>query len=87
MKCRKTPPVTVVILYRTTKNLAQIANNPLEWEWRWRLRDRRSDKIIGASSEGYKRRIDAIANLKRVTRLPVPKLKNREDYHTWNIPR
>ena len=35
-------------------------------QWRWRMRDRRNGKTIGASTEAYKRRIDAIRNLQRV---------------------
>ena len=35
-------------------------------QWRWRMRDYRNKKIIGASTEGYKRRVDAIKNLNRI---------------------
>jgi uncharacterized protein YegP (UPF0339 family) len=44
--------------------------------WRWRMTDYRNHKIIGASTEGYKRRVDAIKNLNRIglvdykTRIP-----------------
>jgi uncharacterized protein YegP (UPF0339 family) len=34
--------------------------------WRWRIKDAVNSKILGASSEGYKRRIDAIKNIERV---------------------
>lgn len=47
--------LTTIVLYRHGKN------------WRWRLIDDRSKKIIGASTEGYRRRIDALKNLRRVT--------------------
>jgi len=35
-------------------------------QWRWRMTDARNGKIIGASSEGYKRKVDAVKNLNRV---------------------
>ena len=35
--------------------------------WRWQMRDARNSKIIGASSEAYKRRAGARENLCRVT--------------------
>ncbi|MCO6445692.1 MAG: DUF1508 domain-containing protein [Anaerolineae bacterium] len=38
--------------------------------WRWRMYSTRGT-IIGASSEAYKRRIDCIRNLERVTGLAV----------------
>jgi uncharacterized protein YegP (UPF0339 family) len=34
--------------------------------WRWRMTDARNGKIIGASTESYSRRIDAVRNLDRV---------------------
>lgn len=34
--------------------------------WRWRMTDFLNRKIIAASSEGYRRRIDAVKNLRRV---------------------
>lgn len=35
-------------------------------QWRWRMKDR-NGKIIGASTEAYRRLKDCRANLKRVT--------------------
>jgi uncharacterized protein YegP (UPF0339 family) len=35
--------------------------------WYWTLRCPYNGKIIGASSEGYRRRRDCVANLERVT--------------------
>jgi uncharacterized protein YegP (UPF0339 family) len=34
--------------------------------WRWRMKDARNGKIIGASSEGYRRKVDCLNNLDRV---------------------
>jgi uncharacterized protein YegP (UPF0339 family) len=34
-------------------------------EWRWRI-TARNGRIVGSSSEGYKRKSKAIANLKRI---------------------
>ncbi len=34
--------------------------------YRWRMRDFRNHKIIGASTEGYKRKVYAVRNLARV---------------------
>lgn len=36
-------------------------------EWRWSMADKRNGRIIGASTESYKNRHQAINNLKRVT--------------------
>lgn len=47
--------ITKVTLYRWGRN------------WRWRMVDGRSRKIIGASTEGYRKRSDALKNLNRVT--------------------
>lgn len=37
------------------------------WRWRWRLTDVHSRRLIGASTESYKRRRDCISNLLRVS--------------------
>jgi uncharacterized protein YegP (UPF0339 family) len=42
--------------------------------WRWRMTDCRNKKIIGASTEGYRRRVDAVKNLNRIGAI---------DYRTW----
>lgn len=46
---------TIIELKRTTSG------------WRWTMRDYRNRKIIGASTEGYRRRIDAVGNLERLS--------------------
>lgn len=55
--------------------------------WRWRMKHE-NGKIIGASTEAYKRRTDAFHNLLLVTgwepRLPVLR-GDREPVHTWLI--
>ncbi len=35
-------------------------------EWRWRLKDPTNGEIIAASTEGYVRREDAEANVRRI---------------------
>lgn len=35
-------------------------------QYRWRMKSAKNGKIIGASTESYKRRIDALKNLNRV---------------------
>jgi len=35
-------------------------------QWRWRMTDGRNGKIIGASTEGYRAKAHAVANLNRV---------------------
>mgnify|MGYP002813971022 FL=1 len=44
--------------------------------WRWTIHDSINHKILGASSEGYRDRIDCVRNLRRITGLPftVPRL-------------
>lgn len=42
--------------------------------WHWRMTDVRNGKIIGASTESYKRRIDCVRNLDRVGKVGV---------HSW----
>ncbi len=37
-------------------------------QYRWRMRDFRNHKIIGASTESYKRKVYAVRNLNRVGR-------------------
>jgi hypothetical protein len=37
--------------------------------WRWRMTDEANGKVIGASTQGYSRRIDAVRNLNRVARV------------------
>jgi len=49
-------PINVIILERTERR-----------QWRWRVKDGRGGKILAASSESYRRRKDAHANLQRVT--------------------
>lgn len=53
--------ITLITLYRWGKN------------WRWRMHDKHSGNVIGASTEGYRKRIDALKNLNRVTRARLPK--------------
>jgi len=38
-------------------------------ECRWRLREPRTRNIIGASSEGYEKRIDCVKNFRKLTGL------------------
>ena len=40
-------------------------------EWRWRITHKNTN-IVGASTEGYRRRIDCLRNLKLVTCLSPP---------------
>ena len=40
-------------------------------EWRWSMRMRRGGLIVGASTEGYKKRSAAVKNLTRVTGCPA----------------
>lgn len=48
-----------IIVYRSRGN------------WRWRMQCARNGKIVGASSEGYRRRAAAMHNLETVTGLNV----------------
>ncbi len=43
-------------------------------EFRWR-RKSVNDKIVGASTEGYKNRAECLANLKRMYIAPKPKAR------------
>jgi uncharacterized protein YegP (UPF0339 family) len=52
-------PTTVVELFKN------------RGKWRWRMRDYRNRKIIGASTEGYANRYDAVKNLQRVSNVGV----------------
>lgn len=45
--------------------------------WRWRMTDHRNGRIIGASSEGYTRRRDAVLNLRRVSGRRLPQFSRR----------
>lgn len=54
--------------------------------WRWRITDARSRKIIAASTEAYTKRINALANLRRVTGkyLAIPG-KGRGISYSWAV--
>lgn len=49
------------------KTIMQIYVRGRRRQWRWRMLDARNRRIIGASSESYLNRHQAISNLKRVT--------------------
>lgn len=49
------------------KTIMQIYVRGRKRQWRWRMLDARNRRIIGASSESYLNRHQAVSNLKRVT--------------------
>lgn len=52
---------SILVLYRSRP-----AAGMSRGDWRWRLHDARNHQVIAASSEGYRDRKDALANIARV---------------------
>jgi uncharacterized protein YegP (UPF0339 family) len=53
---------------RKTKPLAHLEfTKDDRGKWRWRLTDSRNGTIVGAASQGYSRRPDALRNAEMVT--------------------
>lgn len=57
----------------------------MEGDWRWRVMDSRNVKILAMSSEGYRRRGDALACARRVTGEPLALLNARRQYFSWRV--
>lgn len=85
-KTRKTALALIVELYAYRDDVPVAAKAP-PLKWRWRVRDRRSTKIIGASTEDYKRKIDAVANVTRLTRLAPPLMLPGRQFYSWVVNR
>jgi hypothetical protein len=56
--------------------------------WRWQIREIQSNKIIGASTEAYGKRIDAFKNLQAVTGWEprfIPARGERQKVYRWDV--
>jgi len=49
-------------------------------KWRWRIKSPGNNKIIAASSEGYRRKLDCAANLRQQAALLATAVKMVEKY-------
>lgn len=63
-------PESMLLLYRTRPHRGS-ARHARRSQWRWRLTDARNNRVLAASSEGYRDRADLVRNIARVTGLHV----------------
>lgn len=56
-------------------------------QWRWTLKRDHSRRIIGASTEGYRNRIDVEKNLRLVTGIPATGAEQEDGSFAWLVER
>lgn len=75
-----------------SKVIIELFRPYLRWKaraqpWGWRMTEFHSKKIVDASTESYKRRVDALRNLRVATGFVPPQytMPGRKDRYTWTV--
>lgn len=73
---RRIYPAWIVKFYRVSTVYKGLTEAPHDtavnrWEWRWKIRHSKNSRIIGASTEGYRKRGDCIKNFECITGIRI----------------